>query len=163
MLRDLAESYISVLKIVEGTSVDGEGLRTSIYAAGCSHKCPGCHNPQSWSIDNGIWMSVDEIFNHIQESGLNVTFTGGDPFFQADAFAELAYRIKTETDKTIWCYTGYTADRLCRMGFPLLRYVDVLVDGPLIQSKKDSTLRFRGSSNQRVLERIGNTFKEKKL
>ena len=79
---------------------DGPGLRTSIYCAGCPHHCPGCHNPQSWNIANGKWMSVDDLFDTIVEDEIsNVTFTGGDPFFQVEAFTALARRIKAETRK----------------------------------------------------------------
>ena len=82
---------------------DGPGLRTSIYCAGCQHHCPGCHNPQSWNIDNGRWMDVDDLFELIVSDEIsNVTFTGGDPFYQAEAFTELARRIKAETKKNIW-------------------------------------------------------------
>ena len=92
---------------------DGPGLRTSIYCAGCQHHCPGCHNPQSWNIDNGRWMDVDDLFELIVSDEIsNVTFTGGDPFYQAEAFTELARRIKAETKKNIWCWTGFTIEEI---------------------------------------------------
>ena len=146
---------ISVLKIVESTTVDGPGLRTSVYCAGCVNACPGCHNPQSWDIKNGTLMSIDEIMGKIlAEDFCNVTFTGGDPMYQASAFAELAKRIKSETGKDIWCYTGYTfeeciADDAKRS---LLEQVDTLVDGKFVLALKDTDLLFRGSSNQRILD-----------
>ena len=114
---------------------DGPGLRTSIYCAGCGHHCKGCHNPQSWDIANGRWMSIDEIMEVIKADTIsNVSFSGGDPFFQVEAFTELARRIKTETGKNIWCWTGFTieqirADEHLAM---LLPYIDTLVDGPFI-------------------------------
>ena len=92
---------ISVLDIVEDTMVDGPGFRTSIYCAGCPNACPGCHNPQSWDINNGHMMTTDEIMAVIKADPFaNVTFSGGDPMFQAEGFAELAEAIRKETNKT---------------------------------------------------------------
>lgn len=84
----------------------------------------------------------------------HVTFTGGDPFFQAEGFAELAKRIKEETDKNIWCYTGFTYEQLLEKptARELLQYIDVLVDGPFIMEEKDTDLLFRGSRNQRLID-----------
>lgn len=133
---------------------DGPGLRTSIYSAGCPHHCRGCHNPQSWDIANGKWMSIDEILDIIKADSIsNVSFSGGDPFFQVEAFTELARRIKTETGKTIWCWTGYTIEQIRadeRLSM-LLPYIDTLVDGPFILEQRDTTLLFRGSPNQRII------------
>ena len=146
-----------IMDIIDGTVVDGPGFRLSVYCAGCSHRCPGCHNPQSWEMANGKEMDVEEILQAVKDSPWNVTFSGGDPFFQAEGFAELARRIKAETSKTIWCYTGYTLEALKEENDPwkmeLLRNIDVLVDGPFIQELRDEQLRFRGSSNQRIIER----------
>lgn len=146
--------YIRVLDILEETMADGPGLRTSIYCAGCLHHCPGCHNPQSWDMEGGKEMSVDDLLEVVKADEFsNVTFTGGDPFYQVEAFTELARRIKEETGKTIWCYTGFTyeeimADKSLSMMLP---YLDVLVDGPFILEKRDPELLFRGSSNQRII------------
>lgn len=144
---------LRVLDIVGGTSVDGPGLRTSIYFAGCSHHCPGCHNPQSWDAAGGDAMTIDEIIAVIDENDFNVTLSGGDPMFQVDELIELARRVKS-AGRNIWCYTGYTYEQVCaddRMS-RLLPYIDVLVDGPYIESKRDLGLRFRGSSNQRLVD-----------
>ena len=133
---------------------DGPGLRTSIYSAGCPHHCRGCHNPQSWDIANGKWMSIDEILDIIKADSIsNVSFSGGDPFFQVEAFTELARRIKTETGKTIWCWTGYTIEQIRSDEHlsMLLPYIDTLVDGPFILEQRDTTLLFRGSPNQRII------------
>lgn len=133
---------------------DGPGLRTSIYCAGCAHHCKGCHNPQSWDIANGRWMSIDEIMDIIKADSIsNVSFSGGDPFFQVEAFTELARRIKSETTKTIWCWTGFTIEQIRadeRLSM-LLPYIDTLVDGPFILEQRDTTLLFRGSPNQRII------------
>ncbi len=145
------------MDIIDGTVVDGPGFRLSIYCAGCSHRCQGCHNPQSWEMTNGKEVDVEDILQTVKDSPWNVTFSGGDPFFQAEGFAELARRIKAETAKTIWCYTGYTLEALKEENDPwkmeLMRNIDVLVDGPFIQALRDEQLRFRGSSNQRIIER----------
>ena len=148
---------LHIMDIIDGTVVDGPGFRLSIYCAGCSHRCQGCHNPQSWEMTNGKEMDVENILQTVKDSPWNVTFSGGDPFFQAEGFAELARRIKAETAKTIWCYTGYTLEALKEENDPwkmeLMRNIDVLVDGPFIQALRDEQLRFRGSSNQRIIER----------
>lgn len=145
---------ISVLKIVEDTTVDGSGFRTSIYAAGCEHGCKGCHNPESWEISNGKWMDIDEILKIIESNFLaQVSFSGGDPLFQPEAFTELARRIKLETQKNIWCYTGFTFQKILRNPklSAILPYIDVLVDGQFIEKKKVANLPFVGSSNQRII------------
>ncbi len=146
---------INVLQVLHDTTVDGPGLRTSIYSAGCRHQCPGCHNPQSWAFGTGTDMSTDELMQEIlSDPFADVTFSGGDPFYQAEGFAELAARIKAETKKTIWCYTGFRFEQLRRdaAAQQLLRHIDVLVDGPFIQSLHNEELLFCGSSNQRLID-----------
>ncbi len=133
---------------------DGPGFRTAIYCAGCSHACPGCHNPQSWDFNAGEWMTVDELLEIIKADEMsNVTFSGGDPFYQAPAFTELARRIKQETNKTIWCWTGFTIEEIQKSEqmSQMLQWLDVLVDGPFILALRDTDLLFRGSSNQRII------------
>ena len=142
------------MDIVEQTMADGPGLRTAIYCAGCEHHCPGCHNPQSWNRDNGYDISVDELMEIIKaDETSNVSFSGGDPFYQVEAFTNLARRIKSETNKTIWCWTGFTIEeiRADEKLAQLLPYLDVLVDGPFILEQRDTTLLFRGSPNQRII------------
>ena len=145
---------IRILDILEETMADGPGLRTSIYCAGCAHHCPGCHNPQSWDFTGGQEMTVQQLLDIVKDDEFaNVTFSGGDPFYQVEAFTELARRIKEETGKTIWCYTGFryeeilADDRLSQM----LPYLDVLVDGPFVAELRDTDLPFRGSSNQCII------------
>ena len=146
-------STLRVIDIVEGTSVDGPGLRTAIYLAGCDHRCPGCHNPQTWPHDAGHDMSVDEILSVIDRAGFDVTLTGGDPMYQATALLPLAKAIRG-MGRTIWCYTGYTLEQLLDMPdtSALLDEIDVLVDGPFVESLRDTSLQFQGSSNQRIIE-----------
>lgn len=145
---------VRVLDILKQTTSDGPGFRTSIYAAGCLHHCPGCHNPQSWDLMGGKPMSIDELLDAVKADAMsNVSFSGGDPFYQAEGFTELARRIKEETGKTIWCWTGFTLEEIQSDGSlsPLLEYIDVLVDGPFIIEKRDPHLKFRGSPNQRII------------
>lgn len=133
--------------------VDGPGFRTSIYCAGCDHRCPGCHNPQSWDFGGGREVSDDYLLDIIKaDKYADVTFTGGDPMYQAKGFARLAKRIKEETGKNIWCYTGFSFEALKGSQRDLLKYIDVLVDGPYIEKLRDTDLLFRGSSNQRLVD-----------
>lgn len=145
---------ICIMDILEQTMADGPGFRTSIYCAGCEHHCPGCHNPQSWDRKNGHWVDVQEILDVVKADDMsNVSFSGGDPFYQVEAFTELARRIKEETSKTIWCWTGFTYEEILadeRLSM-ILPYIDVLVDGPFVQELRDTQLLFRGSSNQRII------------
>lgn len=146
---------LSVIDIVEDTMVDGPGFRTSIYCAGCPNACPGCHNPQSWDINEGRQMTTDEMMQVIEADPFaNVTFSGGDPMYQAEGFTELARAIRQRTNKTIWCYTGFTYEALVRnpKQRALLEQIDVLVDGPFVKSLRDDDLLFRGSSNQRLID-----------
>lgn len=145
---------MQVLDIVEGTSVDGPGLRTSIYLAGCKHQCEGCHNPQSWDFNAGQPMTIDEILEVIERNGFNVSLSGGDPMYMAEEAGELCRRIREELHKTVWCYTGFVWEAIVAKPefMPLIENIDVLVDGPFILSRRDISLRFRGSGNQRVID-----------
>ena len=146
---------LSILDIIEDTTVDGPGFRTAIYCAGCPNACPGCHNPESWNIRNGKMMETDEVLAYVlADEFADVTFSGGDPMFQADGFAELARKIKANSSKSIWCYTGYRYEDLLRspQQAELLRWIDVLVDGRFVETLKDPDLLFRGSSNQRLID-----------
>lgn len=144
---------LRVLDIVDGTTVDGPGFRTSIYFAGCRHECKGCHNPTSWDMTGGIEMDEAEILARIIDNDFNVTFSGGDPLYQAEALIPLARSIK-EAGKSIWCYTGFLFETLIKdpRALSLLEYIDVLVDGPFVESLRDTGLLFRGSSNQRLID-----------
>ncbi|MBQ8047727.1 MAG: anaerobic ribonucleoside-triphosphate reductase activating protein [Prevotella sp.] len=146
---------ISILDIVEDTMVDGPGFRTTIYCAGCPNHCEGCHNPQSWDIANGHEMSTEDIMSVVMgDPYADVTFSGGDPMFQAEGFAELAREIRRQSEKTIWCYTGFLFENLLKNPpqRALLELIDVLVDGPYVARLRDEELLFRGSSNQRLID-----------
>ena len=157
-------STFNLLYTYPETIVDGEGIRYSIYLAGCSHHCPGCHNPESWNPCAGEELTEERIMEIIREINANplldgVTFSGGDPFYNPEAFFLLVKRIKEETHQNIWCYTGYTLeqdllrDSRARCGYTdrMLSMIDVLVDGRFMEALKDISLPFRGSSNQRIL------------
>lgn len=146
---------ISILDIVEDTTVDGPGFRTTVYCAGCPNRCPGCHNPQSWDMANGHEVDVKDILNVIlADPFADVTFSGGDPMYQPVGFTELAKAIKECSAKNIWCYTGYLFEDLLDnlQQKELLKYIDVLVDGRFVEVLKSEELRFRGSSNQRIID-----------
>ena len=136
-------STFNLLYTYPETIVDGEGIRYSIYLAGCSHHCPGCHNPESWNPCAGEELTEERIMEII----------GGDPFYNPEAFFLLVKRIKEETHQNIWCYTGYTYEEV--QAHPRLAaalpYIDVLVEGRFIQALYSPHLEFRGSSNQRII------------
>ena len=120
--------------------VDGPGFRTSIYCAGCPNHCPECHNPQSWDINHGTMTSTEDLMKEIMDDPFaNVTFSGGDPMFQAEGFAELAREIRRQSKKTIWCFTGYKFENLVKnpAQLELLKLIDVLVDGPFVKALAD--------------------------
>lgn len=145
---------LRIINIAPGTSVDGPGLRTSIYFAGCKHECPGCHNPESWPFDAGEDWSLEKVMAVVEYNRFPVTFSGGDPMYQAEELLPLARAI-SEAGYKIWCYTGfhYEAIRDRSPYKELLEYIDVLVDGPFVEALKPvgPALRFRGSSNQRFI------------
>ena len=153
-MTELSTNSIRILDIKYGTSVDGIGLRTSLYCAGCENHCMGCHNPQSWDECGGEAIEIEELFRLIVDADMNVTFTGGDPMFHPEGFIQLAQMIKECTNKTIWCYTGYRFEDL--LVHPLRRKLvelcDVIVDGRYIEAERDLSLYFRGSRNQRIID-----------
>jgi anaerobic ribonucleoside-triphosphate reductase activating protein len=139
--------------------VDGEGLRYAIFVQGCPHRCEGCHNPDSWDISGGYDEDIRNIYDEITANPLldGVTFSGGEPFLQAEPLALLGAMIKEHTSLNIITYTGYTFEELSELADEsnkfrdLIAVSDVIVDGRFEKDKADSSLQFRGSSNQRVL------------
>lgn len=142
------------MNIIHDSIVDGEGFRSVVFFAGCPHHCTGCHNPQSWKMENGTDMTKEEIFSEIIQNELTqVTLSGGEPFLQSDEVAPLAATLKHE-GKNIWCYTGYRFETLLTdpSHLKLLTQVDVLVDGQFELAKRDLGLLYKGSSNQRIID-----------
>jgi len=153
---------IRAADIIDESIVDGEGLRLVVFAQGCSHQCPGCHNPSALPFEGGYLTDNEAILDRIRRNPLldGITLSGGDPFFQVDPFVSLTKAIREtiiafNPDFTIMAYTGYTLEELFRdieRYLPLLEQIDILVDGPYIASRKSLDLIFMGSSNQRILD-----------
>lgn len=149
------QNTIRVIRIVPDTFVDGPGMRTTVYCAGCAHHCEGCHNPSTWDFGAGTPMTPQEIWQAIisESPNSNLTFSGGDPIYQVEGFTQLA-KIAKEHNKTVWCYTGFRYESIAadlRMR-QILPYLDVLVDGPFVLAERDTSLLFRGSRNQRLID-----------
>lgn len=138
--------------------VDGEGLRTVIWTQGCSHNCEGCHNPKTHSFDGGFLVDTEDIKKEIAELKYQdgVTLSGGDPFFQVDAVLDIAEFCQSK-GLNVWCYTGFTFEKLLEMSknnhtiLELLNNIDVLVDGKFVLNLKSYDCKFRGSTNQRLI------------
>lgn len=149
--------------------VDGEGIRTVIWTQGCIHNCKGCHNPDTHSFTEGFLIDIDKIKETLNnlEGQTGITFSGGDPMCQPNECAEIAKYAK-KIGLNIWCYTGYTYERLLEMSkkekkyMNFLKNIDVLVDGPFILSQKSFDVKFRGSKNQRIID-VVKSLKENKV
>ena len=136
--------------------VDGSGIRTVIWFQGCLHHCYMCHNPETWDLNGGIVFDLDDIKEEIKnlkyQSG--ITLSGGDPFFQAESATEIA-KYAHECNLNVWCYTGFTYEELIEADDDkknLLKNVDVLVDGRFENEKNSLACKFRGSTNQRIID-----------
>ena len=150
------QEYTLVLAgITEDSIVDGPGIRTTFYGQGCPHHCPGCHNPETWAFEGGTPMPVGRLAEVVRSNPLchGVTFSGGEPFAQAEAFAELAGILRKDGYE-IASYSGYTIEELMagtESQRKLLKQLDVLIDGPFLLGERSLELNFRGSRNQRIL------------
>ncbi len=147
---------INVSGTVGESITDGPGFRFTLFVQGCPHHCEGCHNPHTWEFSEKTLMSAEEIFEKISKNPIldGVTFSGGEPFSQAEALIPLAKMIK-EARLELAAYSGYTFEKLISGEVPfaeeLLSYIDVLVDGPFILSQRSLELKFKGSHNQRII------------
>ncbi len=151
---------IRIAGIVNDSIVDGPGFRFTIFTQGCPHRCPGCHNPQTHDFHGGTEITPEELLEKIKANPLldGVTFSGGEPFVQAEALAKLAKEIHALGGLNIITYTGYTFEQLLDgtaqnpAWRDLLEETDILIDGLFIEAQKSYEVRFRGSSNQRYLD-----------
>lgn len=139
--------------------VNGPGIRRVFFAQGCKHNCKGCHNPETHDSNGGKIFNIDDLVRGVKDDFIikGVTFSGGDPFEQAEGFYYLAEELK-KLKINIWCYTGYTFEYILKNKInracwnKLLNSIDILVDGKFEEEKMDETLKFRGSSNQRIID-----------
>ena len=142
--------------IVEDSIVDGPGIRCTVFSQGCPHRCPGCHNPETWEFGCGTPMDEESIFEIVRSNPLcrGVTFSGGEPFAQAEGFTKLAKLLK-QAGYEVASYSGYTFEQLLHgtsAQKSLLESIDVLSDGPFLLEERSLQLSFRGSRNQRILD-----------
>ena len=151
---------LRIHSIVQESIVDGPGIRMAVFVQGCPHRCPGCHNPQTHDFSGGHLVSVSSVFEQYKENPLlrGITFTGGEPFCQAEALVALG-RLVRQSGGTVITYTGYLYEDLLEMAKDqpeignLLSISDWLIDGPYIESLRSLELDFRGSSNQRIIKK----------
>ena len=142
--------------ITEDSIVDGPGIRTTFYFQGCPHHCRGCHNPETWDFEGGTEFPPERLLEIARSNPLchGVTFSGGEPFAQAEELAEAAALLR-EAGYEIASYSGYTLEQLLagekKSWRKLLEQLDVLIDGPFVLEEKSLELNFRGSRNQRIL------------
>lgn len=164
-------SKIRIAGYVDDSIVDGPGIRFTIFTQGCAHHCFNCHNQETWDFDKGKDVDIDELISKIKRNPLlqGITLSGGDPLYQVNACLELVKKVKElNSDLDIIIYTGFTFEELANNFkknndlLSLLKLSDVLIDGKYEDSLRDLTLRFRGSSNQRVIN-LKKTFLEEKI
>lgn len=153
---------IRLAGIRNNTSADGYGWRTVFFSQGCSHHCLECFNPDTWPFEGGQIFDTDEIIakfisNNEKDLIDGVTFSGGDPFQQQKPFAHLAKEFK-KIGVNIWVYTGYTFEQLLDLSKKdqdikqMIENIDVIVDGPFVVNLAGGNLKYRGSSNQRIID-----------
>lgn len=163
------EKYIRLSGIAYESLVNGPGMRRVFFSQGCKHNCKGCFNPDTHDFNGGEERDMDELIKDVLENPIlkGVTFSGGDPFEQANKFAYMA-KVFKENKLSIWSYTGYTFEYIIEhkdehQGWnDLLKYVDVLVDGRFEEDKMQDGLKFRGSRNQRIID-VQKTLSNKKV
>ena len=136
--------------------VNGDGLRAVVWTQGCPNHCPGCQNPETWAYEDGFLVEISEITKRLAEfkGQAGLTFCGGEPFVQAKACKQIADYVRKELGWNVWSFSGFTYEVIKEYGgepWEFLKSLDALIDGPFILKKKDLNLKFRGSSNQRLL------------
>lgn len=140
------------------SSVNGPGVRYVLFMQGCSHHCPGCQNPETHDISEGVEMEVEEVVSDILATRYldGLTLSGGDPLFQPEASFEIARRVK-ESGLDIWMYTGWTFEQIMdgkagQKAKEVLSFIDVLVDGPYVEALRSEDVIWRGSTNQHLVD-----------
>ncbi|MDR0918790.1 MAG: anaerobic ribonucleoside-triphosphate reductase activating protein [Oscillospiraceae bacterium] len=154
-----AGNRIKLAGVVDDSIVDGDGVRFTVFTQGCPHKCPDCHNPQTHDTNGGYWDTIENLFVRIASNPLldGVTFSGGEPFLQADVLAVLAKQIHS-LGLNIITYTGYRFEELYKNASSNNHYMDLinesdfLIDGRFDRNKKSYKFNFVGSSNQRIID-----------
>lgn len=143
--------------ITHDDMLNGDGLRVVLWVAGCSHRCKDCQNPITWDPNGGIEFGqkeIEEIFDYMSKDYISgITYSGGDPLYidNREDITNLAKVLRDRfPNKTQWLYTGYWYDDV--KDLEIMKYIDVIVDGPFINTLKDNTLHWKGSSNQRVID-----------
>lgn len=142
--------------IYKSSLVDGIGWRTVLFVSGCSHHCKNCHNPQTWDPEFGrdfTEKTTEYILSTLEHNEINgLTISGGDPLFKAnrEEITKLCKTVKEKyPKKSIWLYTGYVYEDV--KDLEVMKYIDIIVDGPYIDEQRDTSLPFRGSANQRII------------
>ncbi|MBQ8974588.1 MAG: anaerobic ribonucleoside-triphosphate reductase activating protein [Oscillospiraceae bacterium] len=143
---------------IQDSIVDGPGMRFTVFTQGCPHRCEGCQNPQTHDFDGGSEKSTDEIIAQMLENPLTdgVTLSGGEPFAQPEGCSAIA-KAARDNGLNVWAYSGYTFEELLALGkekpeiMELLELVDVLVDGRFELDKRSLDCKWRGSTNQRLI------------
>jgi len=152
--------------ILHDSITDGPGLRRVIWFQGCERNCPGCHNPKTQDPTGGFLSDTDVIINELINRKMlsGVTISGGEPFNQKEALLAIVKELK-RVGISIWIYTGYNYEELMndKTAQSILSNIDVLVDGPFILGLRDLRLRFRGSSNQRLIDVQASRLSEKEI
>lgn len=144
---------------MDSSIVNGDGIRTVLFSTGCIHNCKGCHNSHLANYDSGEDFTIDEVIKMLEKNEKitkkRVTFSGGDPFYQAKEFSILAKELRRR-GYNIWCYTGYTIEQLLESNneyfLDLLYNIDILVDGKFDITLREKAPKYAGSSNQRVID-----------
>ncbi len=160
---------LKIAGIVEESIVDGPGIRFVIFTQGCPHNCKGCHNPQTHDFNGGKIVSINELISKIEENPLlkGITLSGGEPFMQAKALANLIKKVSNK-NLDIITYSGFTYEQLLEASneensfLELLKQTDVLIDGKFEIENKKEGLKYRGSSNQRAID-VKNSLKNNKI
>ena len=158
---------MNYLSMTKAEVANGQNVRLALWVSGCNHHCKNCHNPESWDCNAGKPFTEDDLNRLIAELSLpyydGLTLTGGDPLHQnnIEDITKLVIKVKERLPmKTIWLYTGCVFDNVKHL--EMMNYIDVLVDGEYVEALRDTTLAFKGSSNQRVID-VQKSLKEDRI